>query len=232
MVSAVRKGLREVRVTAFLDYYRLFKGGRKLTFQGQTYDYFYHRYNLTFSNERVVEIPLAWAVVKKYDPSRVLEVGNVLGHYYPVKHDVLDKYEVAKGVLNQDVIAYQPNKTYDLIVAISTLEHVGWDEDPREPAKFLRAVEHLTTLLAPGGALFITLPIDYNAAVDEYLKEGRIPFTTVGYTKRISEDNRWRECGWDEVVGMRYRKAHRNRAGVMESATATGLVIGSIVKGQ
>ncbi|HKV83118.1 MAG TPA: hypothetical protein VJN88_01085 [Ktedonobacterales bacterium] len=230
LVSGVRKGLREVRVTAFLYTYKLLKRGRKLAFQGREYDYFYNRYNLTFSNERVVEIPIAWNVVRAYDASHVLEVGNVLSHYYPVKHDVLDKYETAAGVVNEDVVDFQPSKRYDLIVAVSTLEHVGWDEEPREPAKFLRAVEHLTELLAPGGKLFVTLPIDYNAAVDEYLKDGKIPFTTVGYVKRISDDNRWRECGWDEVAGMRYQKAHRNRWGVVISATATGLVVGSIEK--
>ena len=35
---------------------------------------------------------------------------------------------------------------FDLIVAISTLEHVGWDESPRDPAKAPRAVEVLRSL--------------------------------------------------------------------------------------
>jgi len=100
------------------------------------------------------------AVVRQHPDERILEVGNVLAHYYPHQHDVLDKYEQAPGVMNGDVVDFRPGKLYDLIVSISTLEHVGWDEEPRDPLKFLRGVEHLTTLLAPGGRMLVTLPID------------------------------------------------------------------------
>ena len=37
---------------------------------------------------------------------------------------------------------------YDLIVTISTLEHVGWDEEPRDPSKVLRAIENLKSCYA------------------------------------------------------------------------------------
>jgi hypothetical protein len=56
---------------------------------------------------------------------------------------VADKYEVSPGVINKDIVEFVPPQKYDLIVSISTLEHVGWNEQPREPTKLLRAIEHL-----------------------------------------------------------------------------------------
>ena len=55
--------------------------------------------------------------------------------YYKFEHDIVDKYEKKKGIINQDIVDYKPDKKYDLIISISTLEHVGWDETPRENYK-------------------------------------------------------------------------------------------------
>ena len=71
---------------------------------------------------------------------KILEVGNILSHYFSVNHDIVDKYEKDVDVINQDIIDYHPNKKYDLIVSISSLEHVGEDETPREPKKILYAL--------------------------------------------------------------------------------------------
>jgi hypothetical protein len=231
LLSTLRKPIPVVRVRAHLTYYQLFKSGRSLKLNGRTYPYLYRQYNVTFSNERVIEIPIAWDIVQRYPADRVLEVGNVLIHYYRTHHDVLDKYERARGVINEDVVDYRPSKQYDLIVSISTLEHVGWDEEPQEPEKFLRAVENLMSMLAPGGTLLMTLPIGYNAALDGYLADSRIPFTTVAYARRFSDDNQWREATWSEVQHAPYIHFHRNRLGIGVSGTATGLVVGTIVRG-
>ena len=39
-------------------------------------------------------------------------------------------------VINEDITYFQPNHKYDLIVSISTFEHIGFDEDPRDTVKF------------------------------------------------------------------------------------------------
>jgi SAM-dependent methyltransferase len=134
----------------------------------------------------------------------VLEIGNVLSHYVPVSHDVVDKYEQGPGVLNTDVLEFDPGKLYDLIISISTLEHVGWDEEAREADKPIRAIDHLATLLTPGGTLMITLPLGYNSHVDEALQTDRHHLDEVIFLKRISRDNRWLEVTAPEVAGARY----------------------------
>jgi len=162
-------------------------------FQGNTFSYFYHEYNRTWENERAIEVPIIWEIVERHRARNILEVGNVLSHYFPVNHDIVDKYEKADGVINQDVVYFQPSKRYDLIISISTLEHVGWDEEPRDPAKILLAIENLERLLAPGGKMIITLPLGYNSELDKLLREGMIQFTRRFFLKRISKDNQWKE---------------------------------------
>jgi hypothetical protein len=124
-----------------------------------------HPYNRTWRNERAVEIPVAEAfLVRQSGP--VLEVGNVLGSYGRRGHVVVDKYEQRPGVLNVDVVEYQPDERFGAVVALSTLEHVGWDEDPRDAAKIPLAVRHLRDLLLPSGRLLLTCPLSYNPHLD------------------------------------------------------------------
>jgi SAM-dependent methyltransferase len=205
VVGRVRSGLRALsdRVTSSYPWHRLFYSRRTFVFQGERHAYLLHRYNSTWKTERVVEVPIVWEEVRRASGLRVLEVGNVLAHYFPVTHDRVDKYERAPGVVNVDIVDYAA-PPYDLIVSISTLEHVGWDEPERDPDKVLRAVANLRALTAPGGRLVITLPIAYNPHVDAHLREGRIPFSQCHYLRRVSRDNRWAEASWDEVKDAQY----------------------------
>ena len=96
----------------------------------------------TWRNERTVAVPI-WNLVRRFEEQnkKILEVGNVLSYYFKVNHDILDKYEIMDGVINEDVVDFRPSKQYDLIVSIVTLEHVGWSESSKEPAKIIRAFE-------------------------------------------------------------------------------------------
>jgi SAM-dependent methyltransferase len=188
-------------------------------FQGANYRYFYHSYNRTWRNERAVEIPIIRNIAKENEAKTILEVGNVLSHYFHIDHDIIDKYEKAKAVINEDVVNFHPSKKYDLIISISTLEHVGWDEDPRDPSKVIRAIENLLELLSPGGKIIVTLPLGYNNELDKFLKERRLALDKQYYLKRISKSNKWIETTWDDVCGAKYGKPFPN---------ANALIIGII----
>ncbi len=193
---------------------------RTKTFQfaGQTYEYLYHPYNRTWKNERGVEIPIFRELVFKHEGKRVLEVGNVLSHYFPVHHDIVDKYEVGADVINSDIVEFVPQEKYDLIVSISTLEHVGWDEQPQEPAKLLQAIEHLRTrCLVPSGRLVASLPIGYNRYFDNLLNDDKSPFTSQRFLKRISPQNYWIEADWEQCRDVAYGRfvAHAIVIGVI-----------------
>jgi hypothetical protein len=170
-------------------------------FSGKKYSYEVHPFIL--DNERAVEVALARKFLDG-QAGRVLEVGNVLNNFIQFPHDVVDKYERAPGVINEDIIAYAPVKKYDRIVTLSTLEHVGWDESPRTPEKILQAIEHLKTLVAEGGELLATMPIDYNSFLDQALREKRTGFEQVKFLVRITADNRWREASLEEAMSRKY----------------------------
>jgi len=212
---AVKVILRTWRRALLCAYYRRFKSGRSFTARGVDYRYFYHPYNQTYSNERAVEIPIVWSMVQRVPPERVLEVGNVLSHYFPTRHDVVDKYERAPGVHNVDVVDFRPPQPYDLIISISTLEHVGFNEKPLEPGKPWRAIGHLQRCLSPQGQLVVTLPVGANPHLDRMLHEGRIPLDDPLCLRRISRDNRWRETSWEDVRRARYGHPYRNANGLV-----------------
>jgi|SRR5665213_772405 len=170
-------------------------------FSGKTYHCHFRPYSL--DNERAAEIALAEDFLKG-QRGEILEVGNVLSHYLNFQHDVVDKYEQAPGVINEDIVTYAPGKKYDCIMSVSTLEHVGWDEQPRDPQKIIQAIQHLKTLLKDGAALFVTMPLGYNPHVDEMIRTRQTGFPEAGYLLRISADNGWREASWEEVQTAKY----------------------------
>jgi SAM-dependent methyltransferase len=179
-------------------------------------------YHYTWLNERAVEVPLAADQLRTADPSRVLEVGNVLAHYLPVSHSVIDKYERADGVHNVDVVDLDLPGPFDLILAVSTLEHVGLDEDVQDPDKPARAIEKLASALAPGGRLWCTFPVGYNDALDARLRDGSLGFTRLTALRRTGRANRWEQVPVEQVWGIDYDRL---------LFTAHAVVVAELVRG-
>ena len=96
------------------------------------------------------------------------------------------------------------DNTDDLIISISTLEHVGLDEDVLDPAKPGRAIEMLKDLLAPGGRLWVTVPVGYNPDLDAQLRDGSLGFTDLAALRREDARNAWRQVPLDEVWDATY----------------------------
>jgi hypothetical protein len=165
---------------------------RTFLFQGGEYEYFRHRHNVTWQNERAVEIPIVRRAIDEAGDVRVLEVGNVLGHYMRHSHDVVDKYEPGRNVLNVDIVTFRTAELYDLIVSISTIEHVGWDDDERDPRKIPQVISHLRSMLAPGGRAIVTFPLGYNEYLDELLRADGIDFDDERCLLRVGR-TRWQE---------------------------------------
>lgn len=201
-------------------YYKFFRYGKTFNFRGKKYRYNYSMYNTTWMNERSVEIPLALDILKKNKGKNILEIGNVTSNYYDVPHVVVDKYEKGSNIINQDVVDFDSKTKYDLIISISTLEHVGWDEIPRDDKKIPLAIENLKKLLKPNtGLLFVTVPFGYNPVLDQIMKEEKIKFHEKHYLRRISRNNEWIESSWKEVQNTKF--------GIPFSG-ANGLIVGII----
>lgn len=175
-----------------------FNAHRQFKFNGAELNYFHHYYNNTSCNERTIEIPIAQHFIRP--GVRTLEVGNVLNHYMPFEHDVVDRYEDYPGVLKQDILNFSAPR-YDLILCISTLEHLGSDEQVKEPDKPLRAIHHLRAdLLAPSGTMVVTIPQGENPSLDSRIDE--VPCTQHFRFKRYARFADWREV---ERIGSETR---------------------------
>jgi len=187
----------------YFIYYRKVRRHNTVLVLGKAYRYF--DTVKTWHGERAVEIPIVMEMVRKYQGTNILEIGNVLSNHVRFEHDILDKYEIAKGIMNEDVVDFRPEKRYDLVVSISTLEHVGWDEKPRDNMKIPRAIENMKALITSrGGMIIITLPLGYNSALDKLLKDGIIRFSKQYHLVRISKGNEWKESSWEDVQVAKY----------------------------
>ena len=175
----------------------------------RSFRYFAHPYNAMWRNERAVEIPVALELLARARGGRVLEVGNVLAHYGHRGHDVVDRYEPSPDVIAVDIVDFCPDLPYDAIISISTLEHVGFDEDVKDPGKPRLAVEHMFSLLAPGGRMLATVPLGYNAALDRDLLADGLGFDELRFLKRVSRLGRWREVSAVEAAGTEYGRPYR-----------------------
>lgn len=155
-------------------------------YHGDELNVFHHLYNSTSISERGVEIAaanhfLAWT------EGTLLEVGNVLSHYgIDTPRTIVDKYEQAPGVDNIDV--FDVYERYDRIVAISTLEHVGFDfGEDYDTGAAARAIEHLHFQLKPSGKLLVTFGMGLHPTLDpETLHADRS-----AYYVRGSEKGHW-----------------------------------------
>lgn len=157
-------------------------------FNGEKLNYFFHSYNNFMLTVRCIEIPIVKYFINKYKCENMLEIGNVLKHYYDdfkefSKKDTLDKYEIAYDVINMDIKDYKTDKKYDFICSISTFEHMDSDGGRNPSYEPIGENEVFTSyafknmdyvidnFMEEKGVFIVTLPLDYcNAEVDESLR--------------------------------------------------------------
>lgn len=207
-------------------WYRIARGRKTFTFRGRKLRYFVHWYNTTFDNERAIEIPIALAAISltlqqssgQAPRGRILEVGNVLSHYVPICHDVLDKYERGEHIIHEDVADFSPTHPYDLIISLSTLEHVGFEEEIQDRQKIFRAMQRLRSALAPDGRLLATIPVGFNPHLAPLLLSGEL-FDRQHYFVRTSASNRFEETSPQEALSRQFNYPY---------SFGNGIVIGLI----
>ena len=161
-------------------------------------------YNVTWSNERCVEVSLGRWYLEQID-GPVLEIGHVLGHYGMNEHTVLDKFEKAKGVINEDIISWQTDLRFALILSLSTFEHIGFDDDAADQSaeKILTAIAACRGLLKPTGRLVITVPLGYNPHLDKLIEKDALGQGRASFMLRSSA-REWGEVARHQVVGTPY----------------------------
>jgi hypothetical protein len=201
----------------WLSYYKLFRSSETFEFQGNSYRYLFHTYwGPTWKNERAAMIPIAWDMIQRYqhENKQVLEIGNMLSYVFRVNHDIIDKYEVMEGVINEDVVDFNPSKKYDLIISIMTLQWVGLKESPRESTKVQRAIENLKRHLAPEGEIVVIHGFGENKDMDNLINTGALSFDKRFFLKRVS-NYKWKETSWEDVRDTTYDYSVQTANGIM-----------------
>jgi hypothetical protein len=192
--------------------------------EGLKYPYFIHRYNSTWMNERAVEIPIIHETIEAYKGKRILEIGNVMSHYGRTSHDIVDKYESGKGVMNCDILEFNPPGKYDLIVSISTFEHIGFDEGSRygndQPCtgyerNLLLAMNKVKSLLADKGLFVMSVPLGFNRFLDEQIQGDTLGLSKMVFLKRMTPDNQWQQVSFREVCGISFDQPFNSANGLM-----------------
>lgn len=203
-------------------YHRLIKFNKSFVFKNERLNYLIHRYNKTYNNERTIEISIFKNLLKNNNNKTVLEIGNVLNHYINVKHVVVDKYEKYPGVINSDIIEFNSEIKFDLIISISTFEHIGFDEYSRyseqqndrsdSKNKLIAAFSKMTELLKDNGKFIFSSPVGYNPNLDEIIRKNEIPNMKTSFYKRISKNNEWtiaNDLDWENIkYGQPYSAAN------------------------
>jgi SAM-dependent methyltransferase len=173
---------------------RVIRRGDTFTWRGETLTVAAFAYNQTLRNERAVELPIAWRWLKDVPAgSGVLEVGNVLSHY-PTRvpeRDIVDLWEPGPGVQNVDL--FDVTGRYDVVVSISTAEHVRWDQPPRDLDGSLDAIAHLRSLLNPGGRMLLTVPLNHQPKLDIAILEGTTGATRDSTMMLDGSASKWSE---------------------------------------
>ena len=159
-------------------------------FNGQRYEYFFHSYNNifhTYISERSIEIPIIKAIIKQAKTENILEIGNVCQHYYDtfktIDRKIVDKYEIAFDVINEDIIDFKDDNKFDLIYSISTFEHMDSDRG-RNPefaslakGKYSSIAFHNLAyvaehLLSQSGKIVLTFPLGYGECeIDQSIRK-------------------------------------------------------------
>jgi SAM-dependent methyltransferase len=159
--------------------------------------------NNLMHSERPVELAIArsYLVPAQHAGAYILEVGNTLKQYMPGYQVVVDKFDQSGGVYAVDIMDFKPPQKFDLVISISTVEHIGWDEDCenrlpealRDTGKSLRAIEHMKSLRKPGGSLVVTWPFGFHPTLDRMVLDGTVTMDTKLFMQRTSIDT-WEEC--------------------------------------
>ncbi len=172
---------------------------------GQRIPLHYEFRRWAWRTERAVEIALGHRALRSFAPEDVLEVGNVMPLAGAAAgHTVLDKYEAGAGVINEDIVGFSPQRRFQLVLSLSTLEHVGWDEVPRDPEKAGVALKMMSGLVADGGALLVTIPVGWHRDLEQTFVAPGGAFDSVTLVAKRSRRPRWEPRPMSELTSISY----------------------------
>ena len=182
-----------------------------------------------WSDERAVELP--WVLARYAGERRVLDVGTAFAEplYVAGLQELgaqelvtVDLAEPATVVADVRELPFEDG-SFDLVLCVSTLEHVGRDnavyeiEAPREEAGDEAALRELRRVLARHGRLIVSVPTgvrdDQGWQLQREPEDWIRSFEAAGFLVYEDElyvhtDEGWRSASLDEARTARYGESH------------------------
>lgn len=135
-----------------------------------------------FLDDRVVEYP--WLISRlEQNSGKLLDAGSALNFHWLLQHPKLSQKDVTIVTLEPETVSFWKNRVsyvfddlrnlpfkddwFDLVISISTIEHIGMDNSiysanrafvETKNLDFLKAVSELRRVTRPGGKVYITVP--------------------------------------------------------------------------
>jgi len=191
------------------------------------------------TNERSVEVP--WALERTRDARRVLDVGCSTSDYlaemasagsphgrrvYGLDPDTPRPIRNV-GVVKGSIVAPPfPPASFDLILCVSTVEHIGLPIYGQHefPHGDILAMRHMRRLLAPRGRLLLTVPFGraqvnpwfrvYDRRGLRRLTGGFRALSTAFYRLRTNREGSYEACRAADLRGAGYDFEHMRAEGV------------------
>jgi hypothetical protein len=194
-------------------------------------------------DERIVEYPWLFSRLKK--EGLLLDAGSVLNFDYILSNPVFKNRSVTiftlapEGTVNKRNVSYLygdlrktlfRDNTFDDIVCLSTIEHIGMDNtllytaDPglkeSAPDDYLKVILELKRIVKPGGRLYLTVPFGQYEHLGWFQQFDlnmvkRIIFTFEGEQSNVMYyqyfSSGWRVSTAEECRSCRYFDIHKTK---------------------
>jgi len=100
---------------------------------------------------------------------------------------------------------------FDLIISISTLEHISFDEEKYNNKNIeiytrdiSQIIEKIKLLLTYKGTFVFTIPLGFNPYLDSCINKSELDITRTLFLKRTSKSNKWKQVEYHEVKDIKY----------------------------
>ena len=187
---------------------------RSFILDGKEYKY-WHKGGWA-NTERLVEVPLALDFIQEVGD--VIEVGNVSRpHKSSLSHFVIDLTEIREGwenYENADVLTYVPQKSYDGVLSVSTVEHTK------------DVVTAIRRILSWAPRALITLPLGYKTpggrTTDEAVFEHAYD-AEISILRREYDEFSWFQVSIADAIATGFNGFRYGHSGFAKGATAIAI---------